>query len=186
MLSINSFLFFCLLILFSISSAVFWHSLYRLINKSKLKKRFKKGRTGEKQAKKYLKAHGFKIIAEQAYLTSNMWIDSIKHSFETKADFLVKKGKQTSIVEVKTGKTATDPTSTNTRRQLFEYMYLYKADNIYLFDAESNKLKNILFTNKNKSKIKIWIILCLNIIIGFFFLIYFLILLKSGSLIFSF
>ena len=106
-------LFFCFILI----GALIWNFLYKFIRSIKLRARFKSGRLGEVYAKNYLKSYGFKIIGEQVSLFSNMFIDGDTHQYQVKADFLVKKGNKTSIVEVKTGNKATDPLSTNTRRQ---------------------------------------------------------------------
>jgi hypothetical protein len=121
---------------------------FLLIKKLKLKSRFNHAKRGEEQAKHYLKRHGFKILASQVQMNTEIQIDNVKYSYLVKADYLVKKGHKKAIIEVKTGEKAIDPLSVNTRRQLFEYTHIYKVDEVYLFDAEHDLLKKIVFPSE--------------------------------------
>jgi Holliday junction resolvase-like predicted endonuclease len=115
----------------------------------RLRRRLKRGVQGEGTARAFLKKHGFTILAEQVELTSHMWIDGQKTTYSVRADFLVKKGSRKGIVEVKTGTKAIDPVYAQTRRQIFEYARLYEVDDVFLFDAENEVLKNIQFTGSS-------------------------------------
>jgi hypothetical protein len=75
-----------------------------------------------------------------------MWIDGEAASYELIADFIVARGKETALVEVKTGECAPDPTHVATRRQLLDYQHAFDVDAIYLFDAEANALMRIEFS----------------------------------------
>jgi len=74
-----------------------------------------------------------------------MWVDGEPETYELIADFIVSRGKETALVEVKTGDRAPDPTHIATRRQLLDYLHAFEVDAIYLFDAEANKLMRIEF-----------------------------------------
>ena len=136
-------------IIIAISSFIigifFSYKIYKLLKNNKIKKRFKKSKFGEFEAKSFLKNLGFTIIAEQAPLISSLFIDNKKYSYEVKVDYLVKKGDKKALVEVKTGTEATNPLNINTRRQILEYMLLYNVDKVFLFDAQNKKLKEIKF-----------------------------------------
>lgn len=153
MISINFKLLLIIISLFILITIVVTIYSIKNLNKYKIKKRFKTGRIGEEKAKDYLIKHGFKILEEQLSLFASMWINGVKHEYEVRIDYLVKKGNTKSIVEVKTGEKAVDPLNSSTRRQLFEYINLYDADNMYLFDADSNKLKEIFFKQKQRASL---------------------------------
>ena len=82
-----------------------------------------------------------------------MWIDGKEVVYDVRADFLVRKNGETSIVEVKTGSVAIDPTSIHTRRQLLEYSVLYDVDSILFFDAENSEIMTIQFSQEESSLI---------------------------------
>ena len=137
------------LIIIAISSFIigifFSYKVYKFLKNNKLKKRFKKSKIGEFEAKSFLQNLGFTIITEQAPLISSLLVDNKKYNYELKADYLVKKGNKKAIVEVKTGTEASNPLNINTRRQILEYMLLYNVDKVFLFDAQNKKLKEIKF-----------------------------------------
>ncbi|MBN2439745.1 MAG: hypothetical protein JXJ04_00305 [Spirochaetales bacterium] len=132
-------------ILLLIIGAIVWHLIFSLINYIRVRSRFKKGKKGEVIARKYLKHHGFTIISQQVSEKSQIIIDGKGYTYEVRADFLVKKGEITGIVEVKSGFKATNPLSIPTRRQLFEYYHIFQVDVLYFFDANKRELQAITF-----------------------------------------
>ena len=132
-------------VLLLITGAIIWQLCVSLIRYFSLRLRFGKGKKGEHIAKKFLKRHGFTIISEQASEVSKIIIDGKEYKYEVRVDFLVKKGKKTGIVEVKTGKIAANPLFMQTRRQLFEYYHIFKVDILYFFNADKRELLEITF-----------------------------------------
>jgi Holliday junction resolvase-like predicted endonuclease len=102
-------------------------------------------RDGEDRAEAFLLGAGFEILERQAYIQATMWVDGAPQSYELVADFIVARGKETALVEVKTGDRAPDPTHIATRRQLLDYQHAFDVDSIYLFDAETDELMRIEF-----------------------------------------
>ncbi|MCG8571405.1 MAG: hypothetical protein MJB14_14820 [Spirochaetes bacterium] len=137
----------------------------RLLKQHKLQKQFKRGIAGETTAKKYLLRNGFKILAEQLTLHSEMKINDLAHQYTTRIDYLVKKKGRIAIVEVKTGKKAINAKLTDTRRQIFEYYHLYRPDDLYLFNADEEKLEKITFSSNIDQQSPLYYKIIMTIII---------------------
>ena len=148
MLKINLLIFFIIVFIFSLALSLLWNYIAKIIKSNITLKKFANGKKGEIRAKDYLLNRGFKIIAEQPSIKKNIFIDGQEFFYEIRADFIIQKKGKKALVEVKTGKEAVDPLSTNTRRQLFEYSYSYDIDKVYLLDADSMKMKEISFVPK--------------------------------------
>jgi hypothetical protein len=162
--------------IFSFTIGIFFsYKLYKFIKSNKIKKRFKKSKIGEFEAKSYLKNLGFTIIAEQVPLTSSLLIDNKRYNYEVKADYLVQKRNKKAVVEVKTGREAANPLNINTRRQILEYMLLYNVDKVFLFDAQNKKLKEMkfIFNKLFISKHYILIGIIIGILISLFIIMLF-------------
>lgn len=117
----------------------------------KIKKKFNRGKQGEKEAYYFLESHGYKILAEQVEEDGLVEIDGVEHVVQLKVDFLVEKKGAVSIVEVKTGDKATSALYSATRRQLLEYAINYPCDEVLLYDADRKKLQKINFKVKSYS-----------------------------------
>lgn len=111
----------------------------------RMRKISRQGKKGELKAWKALEKLGYKVLQEQARMESTMLVNGKKMPYNIIGDFLVEKGGKKSIVEVKTGSRAPDPTNSATRRQLLEYAVSYPIDSIMLFDAQVGELKKIEF-----------------------------------------
>ena len=141
----NHSLYFSLLVLVTVLfiGTVLCRYLARIARTWALKRRFRRGAAGEDKAARYLLRHGYTILKRQATKQMSMTVDGHTREFEIRADFLVRKHRKNAVVEVKTGKYATDPVHTETRRQLLEYAVSYNADTVYLFDADENEMRKI-------------------------------------------
>ena len=122
--------------------------LYRIVSTAwrrwRIARRFKRGLIAEKHAAKYLRRHGYKILAAQLQETITVYVNSEAQESKVRADFLVRKGWKTYIVEVKSGQQGTVRQAA-TRRQLLEYKLVYEPDGIILLDMEHHNLQKIDF-----------------------------------------
>lgn len=109
------------------------------------RRRFRRGIQGEQRALVQLEHLGFTILEDQASRQIEMEVDGVKLPVNVRVDYLVERRGRRGVVEVKTGKVATDPTSTATRRQLLEYSLAYDVDEVFLYDAEARRLQEIRF-----------------------------------------
>jgi Holliday junction resolvase-like predicted endonuclease len=151
-----------------IFGAYLYYKFNKFLAKNKMRKLRTRGAKGEDKAKKYLLKHGYKIIEEQPEHTAEIFINDSSYTYRVRADFLVESKGIKSIVEVKTGNKATDPTSTHTRRQLLEYSQIYNVDQFLFFDAETLSLHTIRFPDKqiNITNQSIWRPLLFTFIVG--------------------
>lgn len=99
---------------------------------------------GEAQAEAWLTAQGYHVLQRQVSRRCQMHVNGRVAEFDVRADLLVQIGEETAVVEVKTGEAA-DPRHPATRRQLREYCAVFEVDQIYLFDALTNRLHRVKF-----------------------------------------
>ena len=100
---------------------------------------------GEKKAEKLLKSKGYTIEGRQVKEKSGLYVDGVWCEVEVRVDFIVRKRRKKFVAEVKTGKTAPDPTQSTTRRQLLEYSLVFKKYGVLLIDMEEKKIREISF-----------------------------------------
>lgn len=122
---------------------------YRFYQHYITKKRVRKGIRGEKEAKAILKRHGYTIIKEQLDEVVTLEVDDKLYECKIRADFLVKRGLKTYIVEVKTGKKAR-PTLPDIRRQLLEYDLVFRPDGLLFIDMKKGEIEAVRFHTKLK------------------------------------
>ncbi|MGH7655714.1 MAG: hypothetical protein ACREN6_13730 [Gemmatimonadaceae bacterium] len=107
-------------------------------------RRAHRAETGENRALVWLRKNGFKILGEQETLRCKMRVDGETVEYDVCVDFLVERGGERAIVEVKTGGAAR-PTKPDTRRQIFEYAAAYGVDRAYMFDGDRGRLHEVEF-----------------------------------------
>ena len=134
-----------ILVLSLIAGGVLALRLRAWLNRATSQKRFSRGRVGEREAAELLRQEGYQVVDEQASREASMWVDGRRLAVRVRADYLVQRNGKKYVVEVKTGKKATDPASTSTRRQLLEYERVYDADGLLLADMEQKRLRRIWF-----------------------------------------
>jgi Holliday junction resolvase-like predicted endonuclease len=133
-----------LLALASLAGATVAWWLFRARQRWRLARSRAQGLDGEVRALRSLKRFGFAILGEQVERTAVLMIDEQPVPFTVRADFMVRKSGRTAVVEVKTGASATFDAAA-TRRQLFEYAAIYQVEDVYLFDATSDRLYHTRF-----------------------------------------
>jgi len=150
----NRIIFFVIVVcLCMFAGAYIYYKLSEYLRVRLFTKRMKRGVAGEEIGKAYLIKHGYEIIEEQPRESSIILIDGVENEYNVRADFLVERKGRRAIVEVKTGNVSTNPTSTNSRRQLLEYSHIYDVDDLLFFDAESKKLQKISFPDYKRSPV---------------------------------
>lgn len=122
----------------------------------RMKRRFRRGEIAERNAVKFLRHRGYKILAAQLQETIVVYVDGKPEKSTVRADFLVRKGWKKYIVEVKSGQQGTVRLP-NVRRQLLEYKLVYQPDGILLLDMENRALQEIRFAYpRRNSKRLLW------------------------------
>jgi len=145
----------------------------------KMKKRVRKAKKAEIDARAVLEKEGYVIIESQKRVPIITYLDNKPYKNWVQADFIVKKQGKIFVVEVKTGHGATKITNPATRRQLLEYDYVYRPHGILLLDMEYGKIQEVIF---HKAPLKRKEFFLLGIILSFFSgVIITLLFLKGGS-----
>ena len=141
-----------LLLLAMVVGALLARAAQRRWHRRRMRRRFARGRLGEQEAVRLLEKAGYQILEDQLSRETGFWVDDQWCPITVRADFLVEKAGQTYVAEVKTGKSAPNPASTATRRQLLEYSHVYDADGLLLVDMEARQLRAIRFETRAVSQ----------------------------------
>lgn len=104
-----------------------------------------RGQRGEEAAERLLAAHGYTVIARQIETSYPVEVDGAAVEVSLHADFLVARGHQRLVAEVKTGRNAPRFQHADTRRQLLEYQLAFGVDSVLLVDAEAALLREVRF-----------------------------------------
>jgi len=111
----------------------------------KLKRRFAIGARAEKEAISLLQEHGYTVLNGQVTAESRLWVDGEEETCTVRADLIVARRGKRYVVEVKSGKSAPDPRSSATRRQLLEYEHAFSTDGLLLADMDQRVVKHVTF-----------------------------------------
>ena len=104
-----------------------------------------RGQRGELAAEALLEAHGFRLIARQIETSYAVEIDGEEVEVPLHADFLVARGGEQLVAEVKTGRRAPRFQHAETRRQLLEYQLAFGVGSVLLVDVEAEQLREVRF-----------------------------------------
>ena len=104
-----------------------------------------RGQRGERAAEALLAAHGFRLIARQIATSYAVEVDGEAVEVPLHADFLVARGRERLVAEVKTGRRAPRFQHAETRRQLLEYQLAFGVGSVLLVDVEAGELREVRF-----------------------------------------
>lgn len=128
--------------------AYLFFAITKFLLRLKLKKRFQRASIGEGTAQTLLEEMGYTIEETQKTSLLSMWINDEEFSYIVRPDAFAIKDNERYLVEVKTGKVATNPKHTATRRQLLEYFHGFDVDGVLLIDAELQKIHRVHFESR--------------------------------------
>jgi Holliday junction resolvase-like predicted endonuclease len=100
---------------------------------------------GEDAAADLLEAAGFAILERQARVTWAPLVDGDPVMTDLRVDYLVERGGELLVAEVKTGEVAPSIASAATRRQLLEYSIAFGADGVLLVCPERAAILRVVF-----------------------------------------
>jgi hypothetical protein len=100
---------------------------------------------GEEQAAALLEELGYTILGAQVVVEHAVQVDDRLVAVALRADYLVARGGERYVVEVKTGVLAPRIETSATRRQLLEYRIAFDVDGVLLVDAEARRVHAIRF-----------------------------------------
>ena len=123
-----------------------------------------RGKKLENKALQYLRSKGFKILKQQSRVMLSMKVDGKCFDYYVIPDAIVRKGRKTYAVEIKSGKVVTNPQYKDTRRQLIEYYHGCACEGVLLVNAENNMIQEIEFSTtaivkRRNFLIRLWILL---------------------------
>ena len=117
----------------------------RASRRRKILGRVARAGAGEAEAARHLEALGYEIVGAQVAAEYAVGIDDEQVTACVRADYLVRRGGEVFVVEVKTGAVAPRIETVATRRQLLEYRVAFDVDGVLLLDADAGRLRAITF-----------------------------------------
>jgi membrane protein implicated in regulation of membrane protease activity len=116
-----------------------------VLGRRRMRRRFERGAEGEREAARLLEGAGYVIEASQAAAEYAVDVDGALAEVAVRADFVVSRGGERFVAEVKTGRTAPRLETSATRRQLLEYQHAFDVGGVLLVDADARTVKRISF-----------------------------------------
>lgn len=130
------------------------HRLRRTWHLRRMKRRASKG---ERCAERMLVLEGYQITRRQPVHTYSLEVDGKVQNFTVRADLLVKRGRQSFVAEIKTGKDAPHIGHRSTRRQILEYALAYDVSGILLVDADQGTVRQVQVPWRRRSSSSGWL-----------------------------
>ena len=104
-----------------------------------------RARLGEEHAVAVLERAGFSVAERQVTRRWVLEVDGEPWPVHCRADFLVERGGESFVADVKTGTRAPDPSLPATRRQLLEYHLALGVSGVLVVDMESRQVRSVRF-----------------------------------------
>ncbi len=102
------------------------------------------GQEAERRARKLLERGGYRIVTAQAGRSYQFRLDGRPCQATVRADFLVHKGGETFVAEVKAGEESAK-LNRATRRQLLEYTWAFRVQGVLLLDMHAQRIVRVHF-----------------------------------------
>ncbi len=132
----------------------------------RLHRRFERAARAERDAITLARRAGYLVEGVQVERRFVMRVDGDAHEVTVRADMILTRGRRRYLAEVKSGRVATDPTSTATRRQLLEYAHAFDADGVLLFDMEAKRIRAVEVLTGPRRRRAVWPWLVLGAALG--------------------
>jgi hypothetical protein len=140
-------------------SAAAWayaaRSLERLRFRWRLAARMDVARRGDARAYALLEEAGYRVVGSQV---STRYVVVVgeppaarEHEVLLRADYVVERGGEVFVAEVKTGASAPRIETSATRRQLLEYRIAFDVDGVLLVDADRRAISAVRFPRAERS-----------------------------------
>lgn len=126
-----------------LAAALITARLARRRDRRRRERRARRAVAGEHESQALLEAAGYRVLDRQVRGELTLWIDGAPIAFEVRADFVVERGGQRFVAEVKTGELAPRIDYAPTRRQLIEYLLAYQVSGVILVDADTGTLTDV-------------------------------------------
>ena len=116
------------------------------LRRGRARRRLERAAAGEREAARLLEASGFTIEGFQVEARYALEVDGAPVVASVRADYIVSRGSDRFVAEVKTGRVAPRIETAATRRQLLEYEHAFAVSGVLLVDAEAGVVRRVVFT----------------------------------------
>lgn len=99
----------------------------------------------ERRAARLLRREGFEIESTQPTTRLRVMVDDREWTVAVRADYLVRRGAERLVAEVKSGQVSASLRCAATRRQLIEYRLAYDVDGVLLVDMVAKRVHEVRF-----------------------------------------
>lgn len=121
------------------------------VRRRRARARIDRAVAGEREAARLLEASGFTIEGFQIERSYVLEVDGAPVVASVRADYVVSRGGEHFVAEVKTGRVAPKIETTATRRQLLEYEHAFAVSGVLLVDAEAGVVRRVVFKRARRS-----------------------------------
>ncbi|HVH45683.1 MAG TPA: hypothetical protein VM925_25185 [Labilithrix sp.] len=131
----------------------------RWTKRMQLHARLARARDGEREAAAILESHGYTVEGVQVASTYELEVDGAPVQIALRADYVVRRGGERFIAEVKTGQLAPRIQTPATRRQLLEYSIAFDAAGVVLVDVPARSVHRVVFpsaASRPRSSLLAW------------------------------
>jgi hypothetical protein len=115
-----------------------------------------RARRAESTAERLLTSLGYAVVGAQVQRSYRLWVDGRPRAVAVRADYVVTRGNQTYVAEVKSGNRAPLLETAATRRQLLEYLVAFGAHGVLLVDGESQRVHEVVFPRAVEAERGAW------------------------------
>ena len=115
------------------------------LKRARVRRRFERGLEGEREAAAILVEHGYTVEGAQVTTSYVIDVDGAPVEILLRADYVVSRGGERYVAEVKTGRVAPSVQAPATRRQLLEYHLAFAVAGVLLVDADARSVHRIAF-----------------------------------------
>jgi len=115
------------------------------VKRARVRGRFERALQGEREAAAILEDHGYTVEGAQVTTSYAVEVDGAPVEILLRADYVVSRGGDRFVAEVKTGRLAPSVQAPATRRQLLEYHLAFGVAGVLLVDADSRSVHHIAF-----------------------------------------
>lgn len=113
------------------------------------KRRIVRAIQGERDAERFVRERGFKILAVQPEYVWQLSVDGRPAQVVLRPDLILERNGRRYVGDVKTGQSAPNPLMTSTRRQLLEYLIACDVDGVLVIDIEARRIRSLVFPTKD-------------------------------------
>jgi hypothetical protein len=117
----------------------------RWAKRARMQRRWTRAAEGERAAAALLEAQGYVVEGAQVATSYAIEVDGAPVEIAVRADYVVTRGGERFVAEVKTGQLAPRVQTPATRRQLLEYHVAFGASGVLLVDAEARDIHLVAF-----------------------------------------